>query len=191
MIRFRNLMGTSPCRGWLEYLHRSPCEPKEATKGEHSLRWDGNAWLLVLSDWTVSYRPVLPSERAPYKNNHKAIVTKEKDKDKFWSWAPKGSPIPRGTGRLTVGRTTNSTELLGTKRVSYSSGFWIMSWLVTSLCLVYPENINHFPSAVNPVMPSFTNGSGKVPLRLLSFLNQWLLNYWDHAKWLGRLESGN
>jgi hypothetical protein len=47
-------------------------------KREHSLRWDGNVWLLVLSDCTVSYRPVLSSERAPYRKNNKAIVTKER-----------------------------------------------------------------------------------------------------------------
>jgi hypothetical protein len=33
-----------------------------------------------------------------------------KDNDKMWSWAPKGSPIPRRTGRLTVGRKINSTH---------------------------------------------------------------------------------
>jgi hypothetical protein len=28
----------TPCGGGLEYLHRSPCESKEATEREHSLR---------------------------------------------------------------------------------------------------------------------------------------------------------
>jgi hypothetical protein len=31
----------------------------------------------------------------------------KKGKGKIWSWAPKGSPIPRRTGRLTVGRKIN------------------------------------------------------------------------------------
>jgi hypothetical protein len=35
----------------------------------------------------------------------------KKRKDKIWSWAPKGSPIPGRTGRLTVGRKINSTQL--------------------------------------------------------------------------------
>jgi hypothetical protein len=30
----------------------------------------------------------------------------------MWSWVPKGSPIPRRTGRLTVGRKINSTQLM-------------------------------------------------------------------------------
>jgi hypothetical protein len=34
--------------------------------------------LLVLIDGTVSYRPVLSSERAPYRKNNKASVTKER-----------------------------------------------------------------------------------------------------------------
>jgi hypothetical protein len=35
----------------------------------------------------------------------------KKGKDKIWSWAPKGSPIPGRTSRLTVGRKINSTQL--------------------------------------------------------------------------------
>jgi hypothetical protein len=31
-----------------------------------------------VSDYTVSYRPVLSSERAPYRNSNKAVVTKER-----------------------------------------------------------------------------------------------------------------
>jgi hypothetical protein len=32
------------------------------------------------------------------------------EKDKIWSRVPKGGPIPRLTGRLTVGRKTNSNS---------------------------------------------------------------------------------
>jgi hypothetical protein len=35
--------------------------------------------------------------------------TKE-EQDKIWSRVPKGGPIPRLTGRLTVGRKTNSNS---------------------------------------------------------------------------------
>jgi hypothetical protein len=35
----------------------------------------------------------------------------KKGKDKIWSWVPKGSPIPGRTGRLTVDRNINSTQL--------------------------------------------------------------------------------
>jgi hypothetical protein len=35
----------------------------------------------------------------------------KKGKDKIWSWAPKGSPIPGKIGRQTVGRNINSTQL--------------------------------------------------------------------------------
>jgi hypothetical protein len=35
--------------------------------------------------------------------------TKE-EQDKIWSRVPKGVPIPRPTGRLTVGRKTNSNS---------------------------------------------------------------------------------
>jgi hypothetical protein len=35
--------------------------------------------------------------------------TKE-EQDKIWSRVPKGDPIPRLTGRLTVGRKTNSNS---------------------------------------------------------------------------------
>jgi hypothetical protein len=36
--------------------------------------------------------------------------TKEEDQDKIWSRIPKGGPIPRRTGRLTVGRKKNSNS---------------------------------------------------------------------------------
>jgi hypothetical protein len=36
--------------------------------------------------------------------------TKEEDQDKIWSRIPKGGPIPRHTGRLTVGRKKNSNS---------------------------------------------------------------------------------
>jgi hypothetical protein len=63
-----------------------------------------------VSEGTLNYRPVLLSERAPYRKNNIAIVTKERIKDKIWSWAPKGRPIPRRTGRLNVGLKINSTQ---------------------------------------------------------------------------------
>jgi hypothetical protein len=33
--------------------------------------------VIAVRDYTVSYRPVLSSERAPYRKKNKAIVTKE------------------------------------------------------------------------------------------------------------------
>jgi hypothetical protein len=46
---------------------------------------------LFLSDCIVSYRPVLSSERAPYRKNNKAIVTKERIRIKL-VMGPKGEP---------------------------------------------------------------------------------------------------
>jgi hypothetical protein len=37
--------------------------------------------------------------------------TKEEEQDKIWSSIPKGGPIPRRTGRLTVGRKNNSDSM--------------------------------------------------------------------------------
>jgi hypothetical protein len=71
--------------------------------------WSSVTW--PVSDCSVSYRPVLSSERASCRKNNKAIVTIGRIKIKIWSRAPKGSPIPRRTGRLTVGRKINSTQL--------------------------------------------------------------------------------
>jgi hypothetical protein len=48
-----------------------------------------------VSDCAVSYRPVLSSEKVPYRKNNKASVTTERIGIKIWSWAPKGSPISR------------------------------------------------------------------------------------------------
>jgi hypothetical protein len=38
--------------------------------------------------------------------------TKEEERNKLWSRVPKGGPIPRRTGRLTVGRKKNSTPTI-------------------------------------------------------------------------------
>jgi hypothetical protein len=63
-----------------------------------------------VSDCTVSYRPVLSSERATYRKNNKVIVTKEKIRIKSGHGPQKGSPIPRRIGRLAVGRKINSNQ---------------------------------------------------------------------------------
>jgi hypothetical protein len=54
----------------------------------------------------INYTPVLSSGKAPH-SKKPAIV---KQKTKIWSWAPDGSPTPRQTGRLTVGRKLTSTS---------------------------------------------------------------------------------
>jgi hypothetical protein len=71
--------------------------------------WSSVAW--PVCDCTVSYRPVLSSKRAPYRKKNKAIVTIERIRIKSGHGLEKGSPIPRRTGRLTVGRKINSTQL--------------------------------------------------------------------------------
>jgi hypothetical protein len=45
--------------------------------------------------------------------------TKEEEQDKIWSRVPKGVPIPRLTGRLTVGRKKNSNSVLSSERAAY------------------------------------------------------------------------
>jgi hypothetical protein len=106
---------SSPCGDGLEYLHRSPCESWEVTKKEHSLRWDGNVWLLVLSDLTsqrfyckLQTRPLV--REGSLQEEQQSNCHQRKDKDKIWSWASKGIPISRRTGRLTVGRQINSNS---------------------------------------------------------------------------------
>jgi hypothetical protein len=54
----------------------------------------------------VNCRPILSSERVPHIKKP-AIVGQ---KTKIWSWAPDGSPTPRQTRRLTVGRKLTSTS---------------------------------------------------------------------------------
>jgi hypothetical protein len=56
----------------------------------------------------VNYRPNLSSERVPHIKKP-AIV---RQKTKIWPWAPDGSPIPRQTGRLTVGRKLTSFHFM-------------------------------------------------------------------------------
>jgi hypothetical protein len=58
--------------------------------------WSSVTW--PVTDCTVRYRPVLSSERAPYRKNNKVIVN--------LGMGPKGSPISR-RGQLTVGRKIN------------------------------------------------------------------------------------
>jgi hypothetical protein len=66
-----------------------------------------------------------------------------KDKDKFWSWAPKVRLIPRRTGRLTVGSKINSTQLIF--EILY---YWI--------CGPRPQsniaNIRHFWKRISSVL---------------------------------------
>jgi hypothetical protein len=45
--------------------------------------------------------------------------TKEEEQDKIWSRIPKGGPIPRRTGRLTVGRKKNSNSSSNKTAFSY------------------------------------------------------------------------
>jgi hypothetical protein len=50
--------------------------------------------ILLMGDlivFTVSYRPVLLSERAPYRKNNKAIVTKEMIRIKSGHWPQRGA----------------------------------------------------------------------------------------------------
>jgi hypothetical protein len=70
--------------------------------------WTSVTW--PVSDYTVSYRPAFSSERAPYIKSNKAIVTKERIRIKSWHRSQRGSPIPRWTDWLTVGRKINSTH---------------------------------------------------------------------------------
>jgi hypothetical protein len=45
--------------------------------------------------------------------------TKEEEQDKIWSRIPKGDPIPRRTGRLTVGHKKNSNSNLSGGGLEY------------------------------------------------------------------------
>jgi hypothetical protein len=75
-----------------------------------SLIWDSKAWLRVVRDsghWVISLQTVDPSSRQrghPTWRRQKSVKHK---KIKIWSWAPRGCPTPRRTGRLIVGRKIN------------------------------------------------------------------------------------
>jgi hypothetical protein len=73
----RLISRTGPCWGGLEYLHRSPCESwRNAVSDETVIYGCWSSVTRPVCDCTVSYRPVLSSERAPYrKNNNWCSVT--------------------------------------------------------------------------------------------------------------------
>jgi hypothetical protein len=58
---------------------------------DRRLVWALRIKSLLLPDCTVSYRPVLSSERTPYRNNNKAIVTKERIRIKSGYWPQRGT----------------------------------------------------------------------------------------------------
>jgi hypothetical protein len=80
------------------------------------------------SNCTVNYRPVLSSERVPHIKKP-AIV---RQKTRIWSWAPDGTPTPRQTGRLTVGRKLTSLHYIGLHWTDISLHSTECSWLVSS-----------------------------------------------------------
>jgi hypothetical protein len=71
------------------------------TSTQESLLWQGPEEIVQ-----VNYRPILKSERVP----HIKKPASAGQKTKIWSWAPAGSPSPRQTGGLTVGRKLTSTS---------------------------------------------------------------------------------
>jgi hypothetical protein len=104
--------------------------------------WSSVTW--PVSGCTVSCRPVLSSERAPYRKNNKTIVTKERIR----SWAPKESPIPGRTGRLTVGRKINSTQLSRDSAVATTTGYGLKDWRIGVRVSLEPRTFN-FPCRPN------------------------------------------
>jgi hypothetical protein len=51
---------------------------------------------------------------------------KKEEQHKLWSRVPKGGPIPRLTGRLTVGRKTNSNSRLGESQMRQQNVVWVL-----------------------------------------------------------------
>jgi hypothetical protein len=76
-----------------------------------------------VSDCTVSYRPVLSSERAPFRKNNKAIVTKERIRIKSGHGPQKGA-LYQDEGRLIVGRKIKSTQLICSKKKYACHSSW-------------------------------------------------------------------
>jgi hypothetical protein len=68
--------------------------------------WSSVTW--PVSGCTVSYRPVLSSERPPYKKNNKEIVTKEGIRIKSGHW-PEGEPKTKTIWSTDL-QPINSTE---------------------------------------------------------------------------------
>jgi hypothetical protein len=67
--------------------------------------------LIYVRGWAKP-RAIDPSSRHRGRptTKSKVIVRKKKGKGKIWSWAPKGCPTPRQTGRMAVGHNFNSTN---------------------------------------------------------------------------------
>jgi hypothetical protein len=75
--------------------------------------WDFGSGVIALarprSNCTVNYRP-FSRQRGRIVAKRRKCQTKEEEQDKIWSRIPKGGPIPRRTGRLTVSRKKNSNS---------------------------------------------------------------------------------
>jgi hypothetical protein len=74
--------------------------------------WSSVTW--PVSDCKLQTRPLV--REGALQEEQQSNCHYRKDKDKIWSWAPKGSTIPRRTGRLIVGRKIYSTQLNSTLR---------------------------------------------------------------------------
>jgi hypothetical protein len=87
----------------------------EAAKREPSLNWHSNygygCFATLTSEWWA-LQNTDPSSRQTGRPKWRSKYMSDQRACKIWSWAPKGGPTPRRTGRQTVGRKFNSTPLL-------------------------------------------------------------------------------
>jgi hypothetical protein len=124
--------------------------------------WSSVTW--PVSDCTVSYRPVLSSERPPYRKNNKAIVTKESIRLKS------GHGLQRGARyRLTVGCKINSTQLKDLRSGGSPQGYYLQN-------LTWFSDLSHRLAYI----PRFLDAPCSCLACFFLSLNTWM----DRSTWL-------
>jgi hypothetical protein len=94
----------------------------------------------LTTDITLQNTDPSSCQRGGPKTKGKQIFRQKKGKRKFWSWTPKGCPIPRRTDWqtdwLTVSCKVSSTSKFSDETVKYGYGFcvtWTIEWLYCKL----------------------------------------------------------
>jgi hypothetical protein len=91
-----------------------PASRKGRQKG-NSLRWDGKVWLLGINNLTSEWLHCKLQTRFLVREGaferRLNCQTKEEEQTKIWSRVPKGGPISRRTGRLTVDRKNSNSKM--------------------------------------------------------------------------------
>jgi hypothetical protein len=101
-------MFTTLCGDRLEYLNRKRLRIRNTVVLDQKVMCGYGSSTTLTSHQIHCKLQTCPLVRDDaHKNNNIVNVFKRKDKDEIWSWTPKKCPIPRSTGRLTVGHKSN------------------------------------------------------------------------------------